>query len=85
MELVLLAIMLFGILIVVQLIFLFFIILHGKKIEVNRTKTDDLKTLMTTHEVAQEHDMTQYGLRTYHNDTVLRERQRKLENAVFGS
>ena len=65
--------------------FLFFIIRHGRRIKQNREKNELLAKSLVTHENEQIDDMKQYGTRTYYNDQVLRNRQRKLEKAVFGS
>lgn len=81
----LLLIGLIGSLLLIQVVFLFFIIRHGRRINKNREKNELIAKTLVTHENEQIDDIKQYSSRTYYNDQVLRNRQRKLEKAVFGT
>ena len=76
---------LIGLLFVIQLIFLILFIRNSYRITKNYKKNNSLEKTFVTHENEQNEILDKYSLRTYYNDKVLRDRQRKLENKVFES
>ena len=72
-----------GIIFVFQFIMFVFMIRQNKKISENTKNVQKITTALFDHDVEQEEELLRFGAAVYHNDKVLRSRQKVLERNMI--
>ena len=72
-----------GIIFVFQFIMFAYMYRQNKKIVENEKNIEKITTALFDHDVEQEEELLRFGAAVYHNDKVLRSKQKRLERNMY--